>query len=214
MASLARLDIDPEQLAAACRGDEAARADIYHLVAPATFGLIYRVTANRAGAEDLFQDTMLQMFQRLGDFRGLGTFGAWVRQIAVRHCLQYLRSPWQRARVWLAADDSDASLIPFGDTHAHADTGQADAADMLDAEALLRRLPATTRAVMWLYVVEGFSHDEIALQFSKTVSFSKSQVQRGLRILRDWQVPDAESEAGLTSSVATTAPRVRAGPAV
>ena len=201
MGCLAQLEIDREQLVAAGRGDEVARADIYHRVAPATFRLIYRVTANRAVAEDLFQDTMLQMFQRLEDFRGLGTFGAWVRQIAVRHCLQYLRSPWQRARVWLAADDADA------------EPGQSDAADMLDADALLRRLPAATRAVLWLYVVEGFSHDEIALQFSKSVSFSKSQVQRGLRMLRDWQVLDGESEAGLTSAVATTAPGVRAGPA-
>ena len=208
MASLARIDIDPEQLAAARRGDEAARTDLYHRVAPAVFGLIYRVTANRAVAEDLFQDTMLQMYQRIGDFRGVGTFGAWVRQIAVRHCLQYLRSPWQRARVWLAADELDTGLVlGAGD----ADAAQPDASDMLDADALLRRLPATTRAVLWFYVVEGFSHDEIAAQFSKSVSFSKSQLQRGLKILRDWQMPDPEPEAELTSELATPAHGTRAG---
>src|ERR1044071_2399424 len=75
-------------------GEESAQAHIYQELAPAVHGLIRRIVGNRALAEDLFQDTMMAAFERLGSFRGEAPLGAWVRQIAVTRCLMYLRSPW------------------------------------------------------------------------------------------------------------------------
>src|SRR5215510_16006274 len=86
-------------------GEESAQAAIYTGLGPATFGLIRRIVGSRALAEDLFQDTMMTVFERLGSFRGEAPLGAWVRQIAVTRCLMYLRSPWHRAR--LALDRGD-----------------------------------------------------------------------------------------------------------
>src|SRR6185503_20049343 len=87
-------------------GEESAQAHIYEVLAPAVHGLIRRIVGNRARAEDLFQDTMMTVFERLDSFRGEATLGAWVRQVAVTRCLMYLRSPWHRARLALErADD-------------------------------------------------------------------------------------------------------------
>src|ERR1700731_5157979 len=104
-------------LARACSADACAQAAIYAAVAPATFALIRRLAGNRTLAEDLFQETMMTLFQRLSVFRGEAPLGAWVRQIAVSKCLMYLRSPWHRARLRLGADGgTDArwweSLMP------------------------------------------------------------------------------------------------------
>ncbi len=54
----------------------------------------------------------------------------------------------------------------------------------MDLEAALNQLSETSRAVVWLHDVEGFTHEEIAEQMSKTVSFSKSQLSRAHARLR------------------------------
>src|ERR1700760_2701195 len=100
--------VSPETLAAAQDGGEGAQALIYAAVAPATFALVRRLAGSRALAEDLFQETMMAVFQGLGTFRGEAPLGAWVRRVAVCKCLMYLRSPWHRARLRLGGDtDSD-----------------------------------------------------------------------------------------------------------
>jgi RNA polymerase sigma-70 factor (ECF subfamily) len=56
----------------------------------------------------------------------------------------------------------------------------------MDLEAALERLSDTSRAVVWLHDVEGYTHDEIATMMNKTVSFSKSQLARAHARLRLW----------------------------
>lgn len=181
---LTEIAISTELIQLALSGDEAAQATIYRGLAPAVFALIRRLVANRAVAEDLFQDTMMALFQRLGDFRGEAPLGAWLRQIAVTRCLMYLRSPWHRARLhWDSADDDGSSrdglqrseMLPFT---------PAASTDIVDVERALASLTPVGRAVVWLFEVEGYSHEEIARLFGRSVSFSKSQLARALARLR------------------------------
>lgn len=187
---LTEITISAELIQLALGGDEAAQAAIYRGLAPAVFALIRRLVGNRAVAEDLFQDTMMALFERLGDFRGEAPLGIWVRQIAVTRCLMYLRSPWHRARLhWDFADD-DASpcstMLPFT---------PAASADGLDVERALAGLTTVGRAVVWLFEVEGYSHEEIARLFGRSVSFSKSQLARALARLRQGLAPQEDQEA-------------------
>jgi len=59
------------------------------------------------------------------------------------------------------------------------------AADVQRLAQAMNQLPATTRSVLWLYHVEGYTHDEIANMMDKTISFSKSQCARGGKKLRE-----------------------------
>jgi len=61
-----------------------------------------------------------------------------------------------------------------------------DAAGPIDLEAALRRLTPTARAVLWLHDVEGYTHEEIGGMMGKTASFSKSQLSRAHKRLREW----------------------------
>jgi RNA polymerase sigma-70 factor (ECF subfamily) len=176
------IDIPEELLRKACAGDEAARVAVYTATAPAAFALIRRLITNRAMAEDLFQDTMMALFQRLHEFRGEAPLGAWLRQIAVSKCLMFLRSPWHRARIHLENDDEAARVASTLVT-------PAPGTDCLDVEKALATLSATARAVVWLYEVEGYSHDEIARLFGRSISFSKSQLARAHMRLRAWFEP-------------------------
>jgi RNA polymerase sigma-70 factor (ECF subfamily) len=180
-------------------GEEAAQAHIYEVLAPAVHGLIRRIVGNRALAEDLFQDTMMTVFERLDSFRGEAPLGAWVRQVAVTRCLMYLRSPWHRARLALdRVDDAPYEHAAPGDRLARDEilriTLPESWSDQMDLERALATLSPTARAVVWLYDVEGYSHEEIARQFGRTVSFSKSQLARAHARLREWYEPQTDGQ--------------------
>ncbi len=176
MQRLAEIDVSTEELARARAGDAAARRVLFDRVAPAALRIVRRIVGQGALAEDLVQDTLISMFEHLDDFRGEAPFGIWVRRIAVSRCLMAFRSPWHRARValdaWLEA--GGAMSVESG----------AHTSDLIDLDRALARLSPVTRAVVWLYDVEGWSHEEIARGFERTVSFSKSQLARGHARLR------------------------------
>lgn len=64
-------------------------------------------------------------------------------------------------------------------------------AAVLDLERALASLTPTARMVVWLFEVEGWSHEEIACSFGRKVSFSKSQLARAHQRLRAWFEPEA-----------------------
>jgi RNA polymerase sigma factor (sigma-70 family) len=167
----------------ACAGDEGARQLIYAAVAPATFTLIRRLIPQRSAAEDVFQDTMLILFERLAEFRHEAPLGAWLRRIAISRSLMYLRSPWRRVR--LALDGRAAAELPVGAVAVTAPLP----AELIDVERALASLAPTARAVLWMYEVEGYSHAEIAREFGRSISFSKSQLARAHLKLRAWFEP-------------------------
>jgi RNA polymerase sigma-70 factor (ECF subfamily) len=189
---LAEVQMPEDVILRARCGEESAQAAIYKTLGPTTFGLIRRIVGSRALAEDLFQDTMMTVFERLGSFRGEAPLGAWVRRIAVTKCLMYLRSPWHRARLVIDRNDDESGpcreeLPPLitPDTRA----------EHHDVEPALATLSPTARAVVWLYDVEGYSHEEIAQAFGRTVSFSKSQLARAHARLRDWFEPQPDRQS-------------------
>ena len=165
VAGLGNIQPDAELLAAAARGDRAARERLYLLVAPAVHGFARRIVS-RTAADDIMQDTLIALFEHLHGFRGDCPFGLWVRRIALTRCLMHLRSPWQRLRIvpGRAVAEDAAPGAPVG--------------DLLDLQRALDSLPAVARAVLWMHAVEGCTHEEIARAFGRSVSFSKSQLAR------------------------------------
>ncbi len=186
MGRLVEIRVADQLIASARSGDEAARSRLYGELAPATYGLIRRLVGTRAIAEDLFQETLMTVFERLDTFRGEAPLGAWVRQIAVSRCLMYLRSPWHRARLGLGAREDEEPVALRASA--------APSSDSLDVERALATLSPTARAVVWLFEVEGYSHQEIARAFGRTTSFSKSQLARAHRRLREWLEPSGERQ--------------------
>jgi RNA polymerase sigma factor (sigma-70 family) len=189
MQRLAEIQIPASELDAARVGDVAARSAMFERVAPATLGIIRRLVAHRAMADDLLQDTLIAMFEHLDDYRGEAPFGAWVRSIAVSRCLMAFRSPWHRARVALESWTEENWAAPA--------ESEARTSDLIDLDRALAQLSPITRAVVWLYDVEGWTHEEIAKAFDRTLSFSKSQLARGHARLRESLLAPAQSGLGI-----------------
>lgn len=183
MTRLPDIDFEPPALARARAGEVEAQAAMYRAFSAATYALIRRLVPRKAVADELLQDTFVEVLQSIARFRGEAPLGAWIRRIAVSKCLMYLRSPWHRSLLWLDAQAGEEMLIE--PAAGRAATFDIDPAHQVDLQAALERLSATSRAVVWLYDVEGYTHEEIAALFGKTTSFSKSQLMRAHLRLRE-----------------------------
>ena len=190
MSQFAGIEVTAEVLSAACNGDTRAQESIYRCYQRPVYSLIRRLIARPAIAEELFQDTFIEILRSLPSYSGGGAFGGWVRTIAVNKCLMYLRSPWHRSFAYLDADENEplADLLMDG---ASGPDAQVQASS--DVERALAALPPLTRTVVWLHDVEGYTHGEIARLMGRTASFSKSQLARAHQRLRELLDPQSES---------------------
>lgn len=153
-------------------GDESAFSAIYRALSPAVYTLALRLVSNRAKAEDVLQDTFIEVLRSIGAYRGDAALATWVRRIAVSKALMVLRSAWeQRGRSLESAPEARAAAPETPEM-------------ALDLSAALARLPARSRVVVWLHDVEGYTHDEIATLTGTTRSFSKSRLSRARAELR------------------------------
>jgi len=175
MARFTDIELDEATVDAARAGGRAALATVYTACADAVYTLIRRLVRRPAVAEDLLQETFADVLEHIGDFQGRSPLPMWIRTIAVRRSLMYLRSPWHRGLEWLEARPGLDPAVP-------GESGRVESGR--DLEAALMTLPAMTRAVVWLHDVEGHTHQEIAAGLGRSVGFSKSQLSRGHARLR------------------------------
>ena len=186
MSKFADIQIDPAIISRAARGDARAHEILYRAFATPVYSLCLRFTRVPAHAEDLVQETFIEVMRSIKQFRGEAAVGSWIRRIAVTKALMFLRSAWT-ARSQSLADGWDDQTP--GDARSHGISRHPD--DALDLDAALANLPTVSRAVVWLHDVEGFTHKEIAGLMGKTESFSKSQLSRAYQRLRPMlEVPE------------------------
>jgi RNA polymerase sigma-70 factor, ECF subfamily len=191
MSKFADIQIDPAIIRRAARGDSRAHEILYRAFATPVYSLCLRFTRVPAHAEDLVQETFIEVMRSIGGFRGEAAVGSWIRRIAVTKALMFLRSAWTSRGQGLGDDWDDRTP---GDALSHGISRHPD--DALDLDAALASLPSVSRAVVWLHDVEGFTHKEIADLMGKTESFSKSQLSRAYQRLRPMLESGAEGLEG------------------
>jgi RNA polymerase sigma factor (sigma-70 family) len=192
MAKFADIQIDPAIVKRAARGDARAHEIIYRAFATPVYSLCLRFTRVPAHAEDLVQETFIEIMRSIAKFRGEAALGSWIRRIAVSKALMFLRSAWT-ARSQSLSDDWDE--VTPGNAVSHGISSHPDEA--IDLDAALANLPSVSRTIVWLHDVEGFTHKEIGKMMGRTESFSKSQLSRAYQRLRPMlsqQLDDAATE--------------------
>ena len=160
-------DVDETELARARRGDMRAHESLYRKFAPPVYTLARRLVRRDDVAEEILQETFLDVMRRIHGFRNEAPLGMWIRRIAVNRCLMFLRSYWEQFSQPLGEEGEIAAAAP----------GEPGLAKF-DLDRLLGQLPPMSRAVIWLHDVEGYTHEEIGSMLGKTASFSKSQLAR------------------------------------
>lgn len=168
---------DVELAALAAGGDRPAFGELVRRHGSAVRGLLRRMGAEPALADDLAQDAFLAAFERVSEFRGEGTFSAWVRRIAAR---LYVRR-WRKDAVL------DAEVEAVDEGHG----GEISAAARIDLDEALRSLSPAERMCVSLCYGAGVSHAEAAEALNVPLGTVKSHVKRGLDKLRVRLAPPA-----------------------
>ncbi len=169
---------DLDLVAQAATGDRKAFGELVRRHGSAVRGLMRRMGADPALADDLAQDAFLAAFEQITEFRGEGAFQGWVKRIAAR---LYVRR-WRRdARTDLMADPPEPE----------ADSGLGDmgAINRIDLDEALRALSDVERVCVSLCYGGGLSHAEAAQALNTPLGTVKSHVKRGLDKLRARMAP-------------------------
>lgn len=155
------------------RGRQGAQESVYKDFSKPVYSMALQILRNVQLAEDVTHDTFVDVFTNTSKLRDHSALAAWIRKIAVNRCLMVLRSSSYKNSV------STDSLAPkeISETTDHESA--------IDIERALKMLQPTTRMIVWLYVVEGYTHSEIGRLFDKSQSYSKSKVSRALASLRE-----------------------------
>ena len=196
MSKFADIEIEPAIVRRAARGDAKAHEIIYRAFAAPVYSLCLRFTRVPAHAEDLVQDTFIEIMRSIRNFRGEAALGSWIRRIAVSKALMFLRSAWTSRGQPLGDDWDEMTPAHQG---SHGVTSHPDEA--LDLDSALAQLPSVSRAVVWLHDVEGFTHKEIAEMMGQTESFSKSQLSRAYQKLRPMLAARIEEDGAAVTAV-------------
>lgn len=139
---------------------------------------------NTAEAEDLTQEVFLQMFRKIGTFRGEAAFSTWVHRLTVNMVLMRLR---KKKLVTASLEDisgRDTENVSSYDPGA-VDPVMAGAVDRLNLGKAMQALPAGYRLIFQLHDVEGYEHQEISSMIGCSVGNSKSQLHKARMKLRD-----------------------------
>src|SRR5499425_2143302 len=176
---------EAEAIRRAQAGDSTAFEFLYQLHSRRVYALCLRMVGNPADAEDLMQEAFLQLFRKIGTFRGESAFSTWLHRMTVNVVLMRLR------KKSLPTDSLEETLEPDAENSGpKRDVGAPDlrlsgAVDRVNLERSIEKLPPGYRTVFVLHDVQGYEHNEIADIMGCSVGNSKSQLHKARTRLRD-----------------------------
>jgi len=174
---------EAEAIERAKQGDEKAFEALYHLHKRRVYSLCLRMTANTAAAEDLTQEAFLQLFRKIGTFRGESAFSTWLHRMAVNVVLMQLRKkglPLVSLEETMETEEESPKKEPGAE-----DVRLAGSLNRLQLEQAIGDLPPGYRMVFLLHDVEGYEHNEIAEMVGCSIGNSKSQLHKARMKLRE-----------------------------
>lgn len=161
----------------ACKkGDRTAQKKMYDSLAPKMFAVCMRYMGDRMLAEDILQEGFVTLFSKLDSYSGEGSFEGWARRIFVNTALMSLR----RTDALKLSDDLEEARSLSSDV-----TSQLQNIGYKEVMSLVMALPDGYRTVFNMFVVEGYSHKEIAQAMDISEATSRSQLLRARMILQE-----------------------------
>jgi RNA polymerase sigma-70 factor, ECF subfamily len=165
------------------QGDAEAFEFLYSLHRRRVYSLCLRMTSNAAEAEDLAQEAFLQLFRKIGTFRGESAFSTWLHRLSVNVVLMHLRKkglPVVPLEDPLETDEE----TPRKELGAP-DVSLVGSIDRLNLRNAIESLPPGYRTIFVLHDVEGYEHNEIAEIVGCSIGNSKSQLHKARMKLRE-----------------------------
>lgn len=151
------------------KGDRVAQMRLYDITLPYLRGVVRRYVFNSSDWNDVLQEAYLKIFRHLHQFDGeKGTFISWGARIAINSAIDYTSKSSLKWVTFEELLDSDVFTLPT-------------AIEILTAEEItleLKKMPTDFYLVFMLYIVDGFSHKEIASMLGITTEASRQRHSR------------------------------------
>jgi len=170
-------NLNEQHIISLCKqGDRAAQKVLYDRLSSRMFPVCLRYMGNREAAEDILQEGFISLFSKLDSYSGEGSFEGWARKVFVNTALMTLR----KNDVMRQSEDIETAWSVSSE-----DPGALQKISYNELMGLIAALPAGFRTVFNMFVVEGYSHKEIAGELGITEATSRSQLQRARVILQN-----------------------------
>ena len=195
------------------QGDEEAFAALFQMHKKRVYSVCLLMAKDIAEAEDLTQEAFLQVFRKIGSFRGDAAFSTWLYRIAVNTVLMQLRRRKSLPALSLDQPVSPGSSLrcEFG----HSDPALKGAIDRIALRRAIQELPEGCRTIFALHEVEGYQHQEVAQLLCCSIGNSKSQLHKAKLKMRELLFPERkgvrrrEAVPGAEERAATLSPNSR-----
>jgi len=143
------------------------------------YSICLRMTQSVSDSEDLTQDVFIQLFRKIGSFRGESAFTTWLHRLTVNQVLMHFRK--RRRRSELTTEDGE---LPAHLAASNQDPRRLRVVDRILLSEVIAKLPEGYRQAIVLHDIEGLGHKEIAERRGRSIGTSKSQLHKGRALLR------------------------------
>ncbi len=163
----------------AAEGDMQAFEQLYQRHNRRVYSLCLRMTQNVAEAEDLAQEVFIQLYRKIGSFRGDSAFTTWLHRMTVNQVLMHFRK--RRVKVEHTTEEGETPVQTVTGTE---NPMRMPVVDKIALDRAIAQLPPGYRSIFLLHDVEGYEHEEIARMMRIAVGTSKSQLHKARMKLR------------------------------
>ena len=175
--------IDDSKIIAGCKKNKHKfQMALFDKYVPMLRAVCLRYATNTADADDLLQEGFIKILDNISKYTEKGSFTAWIKKIVVNNAINYYRKQTK-----YRFDEINENLHSFDDDEQSDNKIETRILDAnIDPEQIIeifRDLPDGYRMVLNLYVIDGYSHNEIAEKLGISVSTSKSQLSRARKTL-------------------------------
>ena len=154
-----------------------AQTKVYQIFSDKLFAICLKYSRNYQDAEDTLQDSFLTIFKKIDTYKNKGSFEGWLKRITINTALQKYREKTTLEIVEEVPDEEDQE-------NEQAENLKDAALDVDVLLNLIQQLPDKYRLVFNLYVLDNYSHKEIAELLNISEGTSKSNLSRARAILK------------------------------
>jgi RNA polymerase sigma-70 factor, ECF subfamily len=158
---------------AASGGDMAAFEELYQRHHRRVYSICLRMLQNAAEAEDLTQDVFIQLYRKVGSFRGDSAFTTWLHRLTVNQVLMHFRKRNVKFEKTTEEGETPVQIVPGTES-----PFKMPIVDKIAIDTAIEQLPEGYKNVFVLHDVEGFEHEEVARILGCSVGTSKSQLHK------------------------------------
>ncbi len=153
-----------------------AQLKLYNQYCDGMFCVAMRFLKNEVDAEDVTQESFIKAFQKIDQFKGDVTFGAWLKRIVINKSIDFLKSKRQRM---VELDECFMSLTEDDDWTIESGI------NLEEVKIAIESLPEKYKYVVMMFLMEGFDHNEISEVLGLTSSNCRTRLLRGKGLLKE-----------------------------